>query len=254
MLRILFDSGLSMPLIIINLCIFIITLAVSLSAHEFMHGWSAYKCGDPTAKSQGRLSLNPMVHLDPMGTIMMLLAGFGWAKPVMINPNKLTRFKNRNVSLRIVSLAGVSANFVLAFIAYLLYAVVLLFCYFQDIDVSVDYLFRLSGNYPPISFACSILCTFLISLFERNLMLLAFNLLPIPPLDGFNFVDTFLPTKIRYKIQSLSRYTSYIFLALMIFGRNSGFNILGELIYRIMIPFQYVIIKPIDELFRLLLL
>ena len=253
MLQLFFDSGLSLPLILINLCIFIVTLAVSLSMHEIMHGWAAYKCGDPTAKEQGRLSFNPLVHLDPVGTIMMLLAGFGWAKPVMINPGKMNRFKNRNISLRIVSLAGVTANFAMAFIAYFLLIMLVVICYYQNIYFELGYFFTMSADYSLVSILLSILATFLYVLFERNLVLMAFNLIPIPPLDGFHFVETFLPAGIRYKLSSMGRNLSYILFLVMMFGRYTNTNILGRMINFIMIPFEYAIVEPLGKLLDLLI-
>src|ERR1035437_711071 len=120
----LLNSGYTgMSLVIVGL-ILLIVLIFSLSIHEIMHGYVAYLMGDDTAKLQGRLTLNPLAHLDPLGTIMMLLAGFGWAKPVPVNYGRLTRFKDRSISIRLVSIAGVTANFLVAGISYLLSVVI----------------------------------------------------------------------------------------------------------------------------------
>src|SRR5659263_160070 len=108
MIYMLFRSGLSGSELVIMGCILVIVLVFSLSIHEIMHGYVAFRLGDDTAKMQGRLTLNPLAHLDPFGTLMMLIAGFGWAKPVPVNYGKLTRFKNRYVSIRLVSIAGVT--------------------------------------------------------------------------------------------------------------------------------------------------
>ena len=247
------NSNLSVPLKIINVCIFILTLAISLSIHEFMHGWTAYKCGDTTAKEQGRLSFNPLAHLDPIGTIMMLFAGFGWAKPVMINRNRMTRFKNKDISLRIVSLAGVTANFVLAFISFFLLSVVTIICYYNGLNLEgfqynyflhMGSFFLSSADVSLSTILLSVLCAFLCSLFERNLALMAFNLLPVPPLDGYQFIETLLPFSIRYKFQSFTKYISYIFLVLMFMGFLSFF------MNYIKMPFQYIIEAPIAALER----
>ena len=233
---------------IIELCIFILTIAISLTMHEFMHGWAAYKCGDSTAKEQGRLSFNPLVHFDPVGVIMMLFVGFGWAKPVMINPGRMNRFKKRDTSVRIVSLAGVAANFALAFISYFLFIILKIVGFYQNISFNLD----ASGSM--ISFLLSILYAFLYIMFISNLMLLAFNLIPIPPLDGFRVVETFLPTGIRYKLNSMGRNLSYIIFAIMIIGRSTNMNLLGSLVNYISIPFQYAIQVPLDKLFEFLIL
>lgn len=252
MLNIL-ESNLPVQLKIINICIFVLTLAISLSIHEFMHGWTAYKCGDMTAKEQGRLSFNPLTHLDPVGTILLLFAGFGWAKPVIINPSKMNRFKNKDISLRIVSLAGVTANFVLACVSFFLLTVVTIICYYQGPDLQgfqFNYFshrgsyFLSSSNEPMTTIFISILCAFLYSLFERNLALMAFNLLPVPPLDGYHFLETILPRSVRYKLQSMTRYISLIFLVLMFMG------FLGVFMNYIKMPFQYIIERPIVAIER----
>ena len=226
-------------------CILLIVLVFSLSIHELMHGYTAYRLGDDTARLQGRLTLNPLAHLDPVGTLMMLIAGFGWAKPVQVNYGKLTRYKNRSISIRLVSIAGVTSNFVVAVISYLLSTAV----YLIGIKtVSVFYVPSLDAAVSPASAVISVIYFLFYFFYNTNLMLMAFNLLPIPPLDGYHFVETFLPYKWRQIVSGYERYISYILLILIVVGNMSGFNILGTLIRFIETPFIFIIETPIDAL------
>ena len=109
---------------IISLLLYIIIILISLSVHELSHGYAAYLCGDSTARDLGRLTLNPLAHLDPIGTVMMLAFGFGYAKPVPINPR---RFKHYKRDLCIVSLAGPFSNLLLAFVGTIVYYLFLIF-------------------------------------------------------------------------------------------------------------------------------
>lgn len=246
MLRLLFTSGYTVPEMIIYGAIMIIVLVFSLSIHEFMHGYAAYRLGDDTARLQGRLTLNPLAHLDPIGALMMLLAGFGWAKPVPVNYNRLTRFKRRDTSVRIVSLAGVTANFLTAFIAYFLFLTVRIIGIYSGLigptsDIGSAGL-SFGGN---LIVALQMLMYWM---YFFNLMLMAFNLLPIPPLDGYHFIETFLPYKWKQKIAGFERYFVYIFLALILMGNFLSFSPLSQLISWIEYPFQYIIQKPIEAL------
>ncbi|MFH0830913.1 MAG: site-2 protease family protein, partial [Parcubacteria group bacterium] len=138
----------------------IIALVIGITVHEFSHALAASLQGDPTPQSQGRVSLNPLRHLDPLGTIFLLVAGFGWGKPVQFNPRYL---KNPRLGSVLVGLAGPAANLVL----------VIIFGLVLRLLVSQEIFSQDSG-----------LFTFLASLVLMNLVLLAFNLIPIPPLDG----------------------------------------------------------------------
>jgi len=246
----LMNSGYKgMSLVILGL-ILVIVLVFSLSIHEVMHGFAAYKLGDDTAKLQGRLTLNPLAHLDPVGTLMMLVAGIGWAKPVPVNYGKLTHFKDRFISIRLVSIAGVTSNLVVAAIAYFLCDLV------QVIGIKT-----LSGNFTPSltttgSFPEVLLSVFYILfffLYSVNLMLMAFNLLPIPPLDGYHFIETFLPYKWKQKLGGYERNIGFILLAIILIGNFTGFNPLISVIQLIEKPFQFIISTPIDALATLVL-
>ncbi len=166
----------------------IIPLLYSIILHELAHGWVADKMGDSTARWLGRLSLDPRKHLDPFGTLMLFIAGFGWAKPVPVNFNNLHDFRK---GLIFVSAAGIVANFLLAFIAIFLLQV-----------------FQLSG---PVY-------KFLYILADINIMLAAFNLIPIPPLDGSKILMGFASRSLQYSLMRLEPYGFYIIIGLLLFG------------------------------------
>ena len=141
-------------------------IIIGLSFHEFAHAFVAYKCGDPTPKFQKRITLNPAVHIDPIGFIALIFIGFGWGRPVMVNPNN---FKKPRRDELLVYLAGVTLNLILAFL--FLSSIRLLY------EFALDFIISDMGL---------ILQEILVSAAFMNIVLLVFNLLPIPPLDGFN--------------------------------------------------------------------
>jgi Zn-dependent protease len=167
-----------------------IPLIFSVIIHEVAHGWVAYKMGDPTAKWMGRLSLNPLKHLDPIGTLMLFLAGFGWAKPVPVNFNKIS---NRRKGLIFVSSAGIVANVLFAFVALLL--------------------FRIFST--PSSRASAILVYYLVQI---NITLAALNLIPIPPLDGSKILMGFVSERTQYFLSRLEPYGFFIIIGLLYLG------------------------------------
>ncbi len=147
----------------------LLTLIISLSMHELAHAFVAYKNGDDTAKLMGRLTLNPIAHLDPMGLLFCIIFGFGWAKPVPVNPLKFKKYRS---GMAWVSVAGVITNYILAFFSYLGYVLCVRFV------VNYNYFFIF-------------LELFFYLMFSLNIMLFVFNLLPLYPLDGFNLVNSF---------------------------------------------------------------
>lgn len=175
----LLRGGYSATEIVYYLVVVLISMTMAFSFHEFMHALVATWCGDNTARNLGRLTINPISHIDPIGTLCILLVGFGWGKPVPYNPNNLTRFKSKKLMRQMVHLAGVFGNFLLA----LLFGIIMAFTVvFGDRNASTVK-------------AILDVCYYTI---EYNLMLMAFNLLPIPPLDGFRVLDEFLPIKAKY--------------------------------------------------------
>ena len=168
-------------------------IIIALTVHEFSHGFMAYLLGDRTAKRDGRMSFNPLRHIDPIGMICLILIGFGWAKPVMVNPRNL---KDPKHGMGLTAVAGPVSNFILAFIVMLVY-------YPLVMTVGLD---RAAIGY---------LFTFLWILFSINIVLGIFNMLPIPPLDGSKVFAVFLPEDIYFKFISF-RY-GFIVLIILIF-------------------------------------
>jgi Zn-dependent protease len=205
----------------------------SLSLHEFAHGWRAYRLGDDTAKNAGRLTMNPLVHLDPMGTLMMIFARVGWAKPVPINPVRFTRAKSMKRGIVEVSFAGPASNLLLSFVSYFVFRFVVLLYTIFSVNPQADNIFMNTFI---------MVFSLLVSL---NIYLAMFNLLPIPPLDGYKIFGSLLPDRIYYKLMDYERYIGLIFIALFIFSRN----IFAMIIDFLAAPFFFIIMKPIDLLF-----
>jgi Zn-dependent protease len=167
-------------------------LLYSVIFHELAHGWIAYKMGDSTAKWLGRLTLNPIKHLDPFGSLMLLIVGFGWAKPVPINLDNIPAGRRRKGFI-LVSAAGITVNIIIAFIALLL--------------------FRF------ISPAPSGMAEHVLLLLARiNLILAAFNLIPIPPLDGSKILMGFAPESINRFFHQIEPYGFFIVIGLLFLG------------------------------------
>lgn len=167
-----------------------VPLLYSIIIHELAHGWVASLLGDPTAKIMGRMTLNPLKHLDPIGTAMLFIFGFGWAKPVPVNLNLV---RNARLGLIWVSAAGIIANLLLAFLAVLL--------------------LRLLS--PPPSGSIGLLLYYLAQI---NIMLASFNLIPIPPLDGSKILMGFLPERAVYLLTRLEPYGFFVIIGLLYLG------------------------------------
>ncbi|MBD3270600.1 site-2 protease family protein [Candidatus Peregrinibacteria bacterium] len=192
---------------IINFVFLLASLVFVITVHEYAHAWMANFLGDPTAKNQGRISLNPLRHLDPMGTLLIFLAGIGWGKPVPVNP---FYFKNRKVYEAAVALAGPMMNLIVAVI------VLIPLKYFGDS----------LGIY---------LETLLFTIFDISILLFAFNMLPFAPLDGSKVVGIIIPDKWQGKYQEfLANSAMYFFVFLLvdhfILTRYFGFSILSFII------------------------
>ena len=177
--------------ILANLPYTLVTLAIAFTVHEYAHAYAAYKFGDMTAKNQGRLTLNPLRHIDPLGAIFIILVGFGWAKPVPVNR---FFFKNPRMNSIVVSVVGPLSNLVLAFIGVLLI-----------------YIISIAGfNLPEFIY------TFFNIFIRLNVVLFVFNLLPFPPLDGYRIIEDLVPADIRPKMTQYEQYGALIFLVLVI--------------------------------------
>ncbi|MCC8135192.1 MAG: site-2 protease family protein [Ruminococcus sp.] len=195
-----------------------LTLFLVIPLHEAAHGFVAKKMGDDTAEMQGRITLNPFKHLDPIGSVLMLLTGFGWAKPVPINP---TRMRSYRGGVALTALAGPVSNLIAAFISGLAFN--LLYCSETVVLQYVEYVYY-DGTVTPL--VCLILI--LQYVFSINVGLAIFNLIPIPPLDGFNVLRYFTSERVDRWFYMHQREISIIFLVviLLISRLPSEYNIL----------------------------
>lgn len=185
MLKNLFLNGFGLDNIIFIL-LRVVAVLIAISVHEMAHGFAAYKLGDNTAKYDGRLSLNPLRHIDIYGTLCLLFFGFGWAKPVMVNPNY---FKNHKRDMALTALAGPLSNFLSALIG------MVCLLYLSPV---------LSNRYVSQFFFMFVIL---------NISLGVFNLIPVPPLDGSKIFLSLLPRRIYYEIM---RYEQFGFIVLII--------------------------------------
>jgi Zn-dependent protease len=186
-------------------------ILLALTFHEYAHAYVAHRYGDDTAQKSGRLTLNPLRHLDPLGTIMIFLVQFGWAKPVPVNPYNL---RDPKKDMLWISAAGPLSNMLLALVSGLL--------------------FRLFSDSAMIAGRDSLTGLLVIVVFlslKINLALAIFNILPIAPLDGSKILYGLLPPGFGKMIFAFERYGPYILLGLIIFGRITGVSILGGLIW-----------------------
>lgn len=186
----------------------LLAVLMAITFHETAHGYIAYRLGDPTAKNQGRLTLNPIAHLDPIGALMMFVFGFGWAKPVPVNPFYFEG--DRTKGMMLVSVAGPLTNLIISFAAYFIYVA--------------------GSGFAAIPF----LSIFLSTTVTLNIYLAVFNLIPIPPLDGSKILAGLLPKATAYKFLNTVEQYGFLILMLLIF-----FNITDML----MVPVANVILS-----------
>ena len=196
----------------------LLTLVIAFTVHEFSHAWVATLFGDETPRMYGRLTLNPLVHLDLFGSILLIFTGFGWAKPVPINPYQM---RHRSGTMW-VSLAGPMSNFLMATLAIL----------------------PLRFGWIPSSWLVSgtFISTFITEFIFINLGLMLFNLIPIAPLDGEKIAAYVWPPSWSAVLERFSRFGPYILIGLLLIGNFAGINILGA-----------VIQPPMRNLFNLLI-
>jgi len=207
---------------LIMLLVSIPVVLLSLSFHELSHGYIAWKLGDNTAAFHGRLTLNPLKHLDPMGALAMLIAGFGWAKPVPVNPRN---FKNPKKGMALVGLAGPVSNLLLA----------LIFALLLRLDMGLVAHLPLNTEF---AYLCWFWSTqFLLLGVTLNVSLAVFNLIPIPPFDGSRIFLSMLPTKIYFKIMQYEQYLYILLMVLLVLGVLDG-------------PLDFITDKFLDLIFR----
>jgi len=195
-------SLLSNPLLLLP---FATAIILAFTVHEFAHAYAAERLGDHTAKSLGRLTLNPVAHVDPLGLLLLFIAGFGWGKPVPYNANNL---KNPKWGAAIIGFAGPLANLLLGILGVL---VLMLFNNFGT----------LSPN--------SLLAFFLVMLVQFNAILMLFNLIPVPPLDGSKILFAILPDRFGYIKNALMIYGPTVLFGLILVDAFSNLNIFGTL-------------------------
>jgi Zn-dependent protease len=202
-------AGLTLPTIISRIFVLLTAFAV----HEFAHAWSADRFGDPTPRSMGWLTLNPLAHLDPIGSLMLVAVGFGWAKPVQINPYVLER--RSPAATMWVSLAGPMSNLLMALIAAIPFQLGL---------VSAYDAFTNPGTVLPT------LDYFLYEFIYINLVLMLFNLIPIAPLDGEKVLYYLAPPSVERVLDNIRPYGPFLLLILVFAGSFMGFNLLWTIL------------------------
>ncbi|MDO4493280.1 MAG: site-2 protease family protein [Clostridia bacterium] len=174
-------------------------LLIGLTFHEWAHAFAANKLGDPTAKNMGRMTLDPTAHVDPLGLLCLLLVGFGWAKPVPVNPRNFKNFKRDDI---LVSLAGIATNIAIALITTIAYVLI---GFFANLFGSAAFVNIMQG------------------IISINLSLAVFNLIPVSPLDGSHLFEIVFIRKFPKAVFFLRKYGYYILIALILLGATNGF-------------------------------
>ncbi len=211
----------------IDLIVYVLSITyVCLCAsplHEFAHAWVAVKLGDDTPKLRGRVTINPMAHVDPIGILMIFLFGFGYAKPVEV---RIRHFKKPKRDMALVALAGPASNFIQAFI-YLFISVI-----FSVVKIKTGIL--------PLKY----ICMFFTFAALINIRLGVFNMIPVPPLDGSRLLTALLPTKAYFKIMQYERYISIGLMLLLFTGvLSKPLAFISDVVYGV---FEFVILFPLN--------
>jgi Zn-dependent protease len=188
----------------------VITLLIAFTFHEFAHAWTADRFGDDTPRLYGRLTLNPIAHLDFLGSLMLITVGFGWAKPVPINPRRLR--EHSTAAPMLVALSGPLSNFALAILG----------AFPLRLGLVVPTAARVSFFPTPYQFLLYFVFT--------NLGLMLFNLIPLPPLDGEEILDYLMPPALESGWERIKPYGPYILIGLFVLGPLVGFNVISILL------------------------
>ncbi|CAN5510038.1 site-2 protease family protein [soil metagenome] len=230
-------DGINIAELVSHLIIFMVVLLLAISAHEAAHAWMSYKFGDDTAFMLGRVTLNPVKHTDPIGTLLIPIIGFifgaiggglgaipliGWGKPTPVNPRNWTNYKMANV---MVSIAGILANLILAIIGFVIFKSLLGYGVINAENID-------GGLIRPIAI-------FLQNLIFLNVSLAVFNLLPFPPLDGSKVLGTFLPESAQPVLAMLEQYGFLILMALLYMG------VIGFIMRPVFQLVMYLLVTPI---------
>lgn len=229
-------DGINIAELVSHLVIFMVVLLLAISAHEAGHAWMSYKFGDDTAFMLGRVTLNPVKHTDPIGTLLIPIVAFifgavggglasipliGWGKPTPVNPRKWTNYKLANV---MVSIAGIGANLILTIIGFVIFKSLLGYGVINAENID-------DGLVRPITI-------FLQNLIFLNVSLAIFNLLPFPPLDGSKVLGTFLPESAQPVLAMLEQYGFLILMALLYMG------VIGFIMRPVFRLVQYLLFTP----------
>jgi len=203
------------------MAVFLLSLLIGLVVHEYAHAWTANRYGDPTAKYAGRLTLNPLAHLDPVGTLMLFLVHFGWAKPVPINENNL----KSDLAIIKVALSGIVANFLLALVFGLPLRIATILGIAHDSNLIFIILNYFVG---------------------AQLILIALNIIPIPPLDGSRVLGSLFTHEARIKFEY---YGPMILIALIAFGYFTGISIIQQFMEPIIRFFNFLVVGTYTSIF-----
>lgn len=192
--------------ILMRLTLYVPVLILSLTVHEFAHAWSAWLLGDDTAEREGRMTLNPLAHIDPVGTLLLPALGvpFGWAKPVPVRPARFRRGVNMATGMMLTSVAGPASNLVLATVSAVIYGLMKRWA-------------------PETLMTHEALGAFLGAMLQVNVALALFNMLPLPPLDGSRVVEWLLPYRFRGAWERVAQLAPFLLLALLVINNRTHF-------------------------------